>query len=387
MRAASVPAAASARPLRILHLLRTLDPESGGPLPYLEAAAFAHRDRPVTHCVANFEARGSAPRGTLHVYGAGGTDAWSVAKAALWLKRHVREFDLVHIHGVFSYPLFVGGMVCRRRGVPYVVSTHSHLYAWSLDQRRLAKRLYLAAAGRSLLSGASSLMTTSNAESRVLEHLLPRARTALAPPCLAVFPSAPSKQPPDAPLKVTFLGRLAPQKGVPTLLSALARLRGQQVAAVLDIVGSGDADYVDGLRAQCRRLGIEPYVSFRGFLSGAEKDATLAEGHVFALPSHVENFSFATAEALALGLPAVVSSEVALAEVVERHGCGAVVPPDDVAALATALGRFADPAARAEAARRARACAGVEFGPQRMAAALEAAYRQAVSEAPRPGTP
>ena len=107
------------------------------------------------------------------------------------------------------------------------------------------------------------------------------------------------------------------------LLDAVASLRTNGgVRLPLDVAGGGDAMQRQELQERARRLGIEQDVRFLGFVHGEAKARLLAESDVFVLPSYHENFGVAAVEAMAAGLPALVSDGVALADEIQVAGAG-----------------------------------------------------------------
>jgi glycosyltransferase involved in cell wall biosynthesis len=117
-------------------------------------------------------------------------------------------------------------------------------------------------------------------------------------------------------------------------------------------------------------------IYWAGFLSGAEKLAALAAADLFVLPSYSENFGVAAVEALACGLPVVVSDQVGINGEIDAAGAG-VVAPCRVDALAGALAQLvADPALRSAVGRRARRLAAERFSLPAMTAGLLRMYAE-----------
>ena len=99
------------------------------------------------------------------------------------------------------------------------------------------------------------------------------------------------------------------------------------------MAGDGDDDTVQRLHDTVVAHGLGDSVSFLGFVSGPEKERVLREAWAFALPSHQENFGVAVLEAVAAGLPVVISGEVQLRSFMETVALQHCELTADVAAL------------------------------------------------------
>lgn len=183
------------------------------------------------------------------------------------------------------------------------------------------------------------------------------------------------------PLKLVFVGRLAPQKNWPTLLDALARLE-SHVDWVLEVCGDGHerADF----EARVQSLGLAGRVRVAGFVSGAYERIAAADALV--LPSWHEGMPNVVLEAWALGTPVVMSDIPAHRALPEANAASVMVPPADAGALADALeALYTDPARRV-----ALASAGLVASRSYTVARMVEQYREfytaalARSEAGRP---
>jgi glycosyltransferase involved in cell wall biosynthesis len=161
---------------------------------------------------------------------------------------------------------------------------------------------------------------------------------------------------PEGRLRLVYIGRIAPRKGLSEILAALVVLREQypRIDAELVVAGSGPDEAK--LRIQAKALGVQRSVRFAGPTCGEEKVRLLARSDVLLLPSHSEGLPYALLEAMAAGVVPVVTPVGAIPEVVQDglHGC--VVPVGDAAAIASALARLASD--RALLARMSAACRG-----------------------------
>jgi glycosyltransferase involved in cell wall biosynthesis len=126
---------------------------------------------------------------------------------------------------------------------------------------------------------------------------------------------------------VVLISRLDPIKNIEAVLRAWVLLHARRPHLRLTIAGRGSPAYENSLRAQVQSLGLSHSVTFAGFVQGSQKSCLLANASVFVLPSFHENFGVAVLEAIAAGVPVVVSPHVQLASFVERHRLGRVVDP------------------------------------------------------------
>ena len=138
---------------------------------------------------------------------------------------------------------------------------------------------------------------------------------------------------------VLFLSRLDAKKGLDLLLPAFAILRRQVPDVTLVVAGTGDADFVSGLKAQAAALGIASEIVWPGFLEGEDKQAVFADADLFVLPSYSENFGIAVVEAMAAGLPVIVSDQVAIHREIAQARAGVAVACD-ITQLSDALARL-----------------------------------------------
>ena len=132
-----------------------------------------------------------------------------------------------------------------------------------------------------------------------------------------------------------FLGRVHPVKGVDVLLGAWRRVQDRFPDWELHIVGPDEDGYLERMRRLGRELGVQR-TSFPGPAYGEAKAAAYGAADLFVLPSHTENFGVAVAEALAHGVPAIVSRNAPWSGLEERD-CGWWIERDE-GALTECLG-------------------------------------------------
>lgn len=257
-----------------------------------------------------------------------------------WLSAHQHDYDLLHVHALFSWPSSTAMAQARSAGVPYVVSTIGQLNRWSLRRSPWRKRLMLALIDRRNLSHAACLHFASTAERDEAAHLrLPTAHVVL--PLGVTLPPQfqdVAVKPAGAETRFLFLSRLHPKKQIESLLEALALVHRQQPYAAwrLGIAGNGEPAYLQHLQTRAELLGIAQRCDWLGFLEGEAKWQALQSADWFVLPSASENFGIAAIEALVAGTPPILSPDVAVSDAIAAAGAGVVVSADP-AALASAL--------------------------------------------------
>jgi glycosyltransferase involved in cell wall biosynthesis len=256
---------------------------------------------------------------------------------ARWLAQHLADYDLLHVHALFSFPSTAGMAVARRQHKPYLQRTIGQLQHWSLQQSAGRKQLLLRLIERRNLNGAAALHFTSAIEQQEAAALGLTAPSFVLPlgvdlPQLPA-PPGPSADGPSAygplPVRWLFLSRLHPKKQLPLFFEALAELRRRRPEAPwrLDIAGEGEPGYLAELQQQASDLAIAHHLHWHGFVAGEAKAALLRQADWFVLPSAAENFGIAAAEALAAGTPVLLCPGVALADQVLEAGAGHVVQP------------------------------------------------------------
>jgi glycosyltransferase involved in cell wall biosynthesis len=248
------------------------------------------------------------------------------------LRGLVADADVLHIHALWEEVQHRCAVEARRAAVPYLISPHGMLDPWSLAQRALKKKIYLAWRLRRDLNRAAAIHVTATAEQQLMRPLK------LAAPVfveglgvdLNEFRQLPEKgwlrqkypQIGGRPI-VLFLSRLHYKKGLDLLLPAFAGA--QTNDAVLVLAGPAEEGYLAELRDLARSHGIEERVIFTGMLRGIERVQAYVDAELFVLPSYTENFGIVVPEALASGCPVLVSDKVNISDQIAAAGVGGVV--------------------------------------------------------------
>ncbi len=344
--------------MKVLHVLASVGPLRGGPGFVLRSMATGLAERGLQIDVVTTNDNGPErldvplfvarrEEGVTYRYFPRQSRLYTISfPLAIWLWKNVRSYDLIHIHAVFTFASTVTAWIARLRKIPYVVRPLGILNQWGLNNNRpLLKKLSLWAIDRRILEHAALIHYTSDSERAEAQ------KVGICSPCVIIpnpvdtdlgdrdrylgkfrvrYPKLANRQ------LVIFLSRIAEKKGIDLLISAFSVLVRSLPGTALVIAGSGDRELIDRLKAQVRDAGLTEYVHWVGFVQGEEKNQLLADGDVFVLPSHSENFGVAVIEALALRLPVIVSDQVGIHDQISEYGAGIVIPCE-VGALAKAM--------------------------------------------------
>ncbi|WP_414583654.1 glycosyltransferase [Scytonema sp. PCC 10023] len=262
-----------------------------------------------------------------------------------WLWQHISMYDLLHIRALFSYPSTVAMAIARLRGVPYITTPDGLLCQWSLQQSTLKKNIYLNLIERANLNCSKALHCTSQQEQQEIASLGLNTPSFVLPHGLFIPPYMPDARHrlrqhlnvPTDELVILFLSRLHTKKGLDYLIPALGKLTYYRFTLVL--AGSGSLEYEREIESLLISNGIRDRTHIAGFVTGETKNLFIQGSDLFALTSHSENFGVAVLEALAAGLPVLVTPGVALASVVQQDQLGYVTDVN-VPAIVSALDRY-----------------------------------------------
>jgi glycosyltransferase involved in cell wall biosynthesis len=189
---------------------------------------------------------------------------------------------------------------------------------------------------------------TSEQEAQESAGRFPNAQVALIPNGVEIpssvvrLPSSVSGRKSHRELRLVYLGRLDPKKGIENLLQARSMLNGDLGSLMsVTIAGAGDAEYAQDIQAAISHMAPAERPKMIGYVSGSEKAKLFEHADVVIVPSYTENFGLVVAEALAHGVP-VIASKGTPWQRVEEIGCGLWVDnsPESLAAAVKQISRM-----------------------------------------------
>ena len=365
--------------MKILNVITSTDPAGGGPIENIAQMSRFLGDRHRFE-IASLDAP-DAPwlaDSPLHIHALGpARSSYAYAPRLLpWLRAHRRDYDAVLVRGIWQYGSYAVWRALRNRSTPYFVFPHGMLDPWFKETyplKHLKKSLYWPWAEFRALRDARAVCFTSE-EERVLARRsfrLYRARETVvnygtaAPPdddrnqraaFFARFPDLRDRK------LLLFLSRIHVKKGADLLIEAFARVASRDADWHLVMAGPDPQGLQTELQKQAEKLKIADRITWTGMLQGELKWGAYRAAEAFALPSHQENFGIVVAEALACGVPVLISDKINIWREIEAAGAGFVAPDTLQGTLANLEKWRQTPADRREAMREnARRCFAEHF--------------------------
>lgn len=353
-----MPTRLSQPDIQVLRIIGLLDPKYGGPSESSVSACIATQRSGVKNTFVFGVAAGS--RGTTFAtqerlanegvavrpfpvtrIASYYAQRWGLSLSlCYWVTRHVRRFDVVHLHQTWGLPQTVGLIAAAISRRPCVITPHESLTSYDVEReksfvKRWLRERYMRHASLILfasdLEAADSISEPHEGKITVLPH--PLGDDSPSDTVIYAGGNLGDQSRPTRALTVGFLGRLHPKKNVDLIIKAIASLPDD---ICLRVAGDGLEEYKSWLMSCAREVGVAERVEWLGFVSRDDRWNFFNEVDLLALVSEYECFGVAAAEAMAHGVAVVVSDRTGIASIVTKYGCGFVVAAD-VASVAEAL--------------------------------------------------
>jgi glycosyltransferase involved in cell wall biosynthesis len=275
--------------------------------------------------------------------------------AVPWLKANLARYNVVIINGVWQYNTVAAYKALAGSGIPYAVFTHGMLDPYFKKRyplKHLKKTLYWHSILRRILHDASAVLFTCEEEKllarqsfsqyQVREAVIPYGTfgpdcdtAAAAEEFLVRWPHLRGKR-----LAIS-LGRIHPKKATDVLIQAFAGTLASDPAWHLVIAGPDQIGWQKELEALAVNLGIADRITWTGMLKGTLKWGAFTSSEVFVLPSHQENFGIVVAEAMACGLPVILSNKVNIWREITVYWAG-LICEDTIEGTKASLSRWSE---------------------------------------------
>lgn len=248
-----------------------------------------------------------------------------------FLKQHLKEntYDLCHVF--FGFPTGLLAYLHRKQ-LPYIVSVRGsdvpgYNKRFALDYiilRPLLNRIY---------RNAKAVVANSQQFAALFDTQFPELKAEVITNGIDTEAFQPLAREPSKTIKIITSARLIPRKGIDVLIKACQQLSKNEIQYELLIAGEGPEE--EPLKRLCHKLRVSPYVKFLGRIERNAMQKLLPQCDIFVLPSYAEGMSNAALEALACGLPLILTNTGGTAELIKKNGY--IIPAGDDLVLADKL--------------------------------------------------
>lgn len=312
--------------MKILEVIRTVDPAYGGPVEVVRQLSgvmqaelgatveAATLDDPEADFVANFPIK-------VHALGPGKGTYGHSPLFVPWMEKHAAEFDAIVVNGIWQYQSLGTYKALLKSGKPYFVFPHGMLDPYfneTYPLKKIKKQIYWKLFEQKVLANAAAVMYTCE-EERVLAQKSFSGYKAtervvslgIATPefdleaCkkefLFQYPHLQGER------FLLFLSRIDPKKGIDMLIQAFASIKDSGLKLV--IAGPDKSGLRPSLEELARASGVSDLITWTGMITGSMKWGAYAACEAFALTTHQENFGIVLAEAMACSRPVLTTNK------------------------------------------------------------------------------
>ena len=240
--------------------------------------------------------------------------SWSLTH---WLFQHIADYDLVHTHAIFSYPVLPAHWACQLQKIPYLMTPHGMLEPWALAYKSWKKSLYFNLVEKSCLEQARAIQMLASTEEKSIQRFELKTPLIIVPNGIhqkdfQILPDPEIfyQQFPETRHKklILFLGRIDPKKGLDLLAIAFEKVHTQFPQTHLIIAGPDNINFSQTVKQYFIKINCLNSVTFTGMLTGTLKYAALAASDLYVAPSYSEGFSVSVLEGMASGMPCIITT-------------------------------------------------------------------------------
>ncbi len=301
---------------------------------------------------------------------------WGINRElASWIRQNRQDFDIVHCHGAWQMVTLLTSF-SSGSGPATALTPHESLTNFDIAQSPNAATKFLKPGLKArFLKNFDLFVMSSGLEAR---DSLPRDIATSSRTAVISHPvyddtsrtlTARGSTSSDGSLQLGYLGRLHQKKNLGLLIEALTKL---EARVSLTVEGTGPEEAA--LKAQAAALGVSDRITWLGFIN--DKKAFFEQIDVLVMPSEYECFGMAAAEAIVDGIPAIISRETGIAEIVDHHGGGKIIEPNTDQIVSSVDALLENPERRIALSQEAIRCAEQALSFKKHGEATVAAYQK-----------
>lgn len=335
--------------MRILHIISSVNPAHGGPIEGVKQLGAANRRAGHIIEVATLDGPGQPfiaefPM-PLHCFGPSLMKYSYTPRIVPWLKANRSQYDAIVVNGLWQFNSYSAYLALRNTDTPYYIYPHGMLDPWfqrAYPLKHIKKNLYWKFIQHRVIQGARAVLFTCEEERRLARDAFhpyrcreivvnygtstPKTAPAQKEAFLKEFPEVAGKR------CLLFISRIHEKKGCDLLVRAFHKAIHELPDLARDLhlimAGPDQVGLVPILKKLAEDLGIAKRITWTGMIKGDMKWGAFQASEAFILPSHQENFGIAVVEALAVGVPALISNQVNIWREIQEDGAGLIENDD-----------------------------------------------------------
>lgn len=323
-------------PIRVTHVVKSLDKRSGGPAKSVTFLADQLAKKGLEVTLVSFsknDAEIEKPRVSKVKLVIHSTIKLFFFQWNHWRKQNnpfviVLNSNAVHIHGVWSPEITIYAFLAIFLKKPLFLHARGMLTRKALKHHALRKKLALAFYQRTIIRKAVTLYATAESERKEIKDLFKcNCIRLVGNPTYAnkqLLSLDPVKQNKGKKLKFLYLGRVHPLKGLSILIDTFIKFR--QYDWELTIAGPGSKSYVETLIKKSKKFQLSSKIKFREMVYQKEKVQLFKENDIFVFPSFSENYGIVVDEALQAATPVITTTGTPWSDLLQ-YNCGWYVEP------------------------------------------------------------
>ena len=236
------------------------------------------------------------------------------------------NFDVFHIHGVWTYPQYISAKFCVENKIPFIVSPHGMYEPWLWKKGTIKKKIYFNVLTKKIFKKANFIHAITPDEKTNLIQLFNKKEVVEIPNLISEKPISYDSNINNKKKYILYLGRLDKKKGIDILIKSFSKNGSQSFT--LKIAGQIN-EYKKELDLLINRLGINTRVEFLGMVSGVKKDELIRNAFVLVAPSHSEVIGMVNLEAAILNTPVITTFQTGLNPLWNKNG-GLLINPNEL---------------------------------------------------------
>jgi len=232
------------------------------------------------------------------------------------------KIDVIHLHGVWLYPQYIGAKYAIKNNVPFILSTHGMYQPWLWKKGKVKKKFYFNLFTKKVFSRASVIHTITSDESDIIKSYFPNNKQRQIPNLISMEGGL--KKFETFEKYILYLGRLNRSKGIDLLIKAFSKMN--ILNCKLKIAGEYN-DYKKELQSLSKSLKLNDRIEFLGLVKGEEKTNLIRNAWVMVAPTYSDVIGMVNLEAASLRTPMITTYRTGLMKEWNIHG-GRLINPN-----------------------------------------------------------